>query len=74
MNMQFANGVCATFTVTAFTQECCRTMRAMGSLGELEIDMLRNRVMLRRLGSPSRSSSWTSSPTALPGTAAAMTG
>lgn len=50
--MQFANGVCATFTVTAFTQECCRTMRAMGSLGELEIDMLRNRVMLRRFGQP----------------------
>lgn len=52
VNMQFANGVCATFTVTAFTQECCRTMRAMGSLGELEIDMLRNRVMLRRFGQP----------------------
>lgn len=50
VNMQFANGVCATFTVAAFTQECCRTMRAMGSLGELEIDMLKNRVMLRRFG------------------------
>lgn len=52
VNMQFANGVCATFTVTAFTQDCCRTMRAMGSLGELEIDMLQNRVMLRRFGQP----------------------
>lgn len=50
VSMAFANGVCATFTVTAFTADCCRSLRAMGSLGELEIDMLNNRVRLRPFG------------------------
>lgn len=50
VSMAFENGVCATFTVTAFTAECCRSLRAMGSLGELEIDMLNNRIMVRRFG------------------------
>lgn len=52
VSMAFANGVCATFTVTAFTADCCRSLRAMGSLGELEIDMLQNCIFLRPFGRP----------------------
>lgn len=52
VSMAFANGVCATFTVTAFTADCRRSLRAMGSLGELEIDMLQNCIFLHPFGRP----------------------
>lgn len=42
--MQYANGVDATMTVSAFTSEVTRTIHLMGSLGEIEGDFLRNEI------------------------------
>lgn len=52
VNMTFANGVCATFTMTAFTETCRRTIKLTGTLGELEGDMEANTIRLRRFGQP----------------------
>ena len=50
--MSFASGATATFTMTAFTQRCYRTVRIMGTMGELEGDMLSDRITVRRFGEP----------------------
>ena len=48
----FANGVCATFTMTAFTDTSRRTIKLTGTLGELEGDLEANTIRLRRFGQP----------------------
>ena len=52
VNLEFANNIHATFTMTAFTQDCHRTIKATGTLGEVEGDMERNTLVLRRFGRP----------------------
>ena len=52
VNLEFANNIHATFTMTAFTQDCHRTIKATGTLGEVEGDMERNTLTLRRFGKP----------------------
>lgn len=52
VNMVFANGVCATFTMTAFTETCRRTIKLTGTLGELEGDLEANTIRLCRFGQP----------------------
>lgn len=52
VSMSFASGATATFTMTAFTQRCYRTVRIMGTMGELEGDMLSDRITVRRFGEP----------------------
>jgi len=42
--MSFENGVNATFTLTAFTQECTRIIRILGSKGEIYGDMDANKI------------------------------
>ena len=54
VNALFANGVCATFTMTAFTETCRRTIKLTGTLGELEGDLEANTIRLRRFGQPER--------------------
>ena len=48
----FANGVCATFTMTAFTDTSRRTIKLTGTLGELEGDLEANTIRVRRFGQP----------------------
>lgn len=44
VNMEFENEVTAVFTMSAFTQECSRTIKLMGTLGEIRGAMEKNEV------------------------------
>lgn len=52
VNLEFANHIHATFTMTAFTQDCHRTIKLTGTRGELEGDMEQNTLHLRPFGKP----------------------
>ncbi len=52
VNLEFANNIHATFTMTAFTQECHRTIKVTGTLGDVEGDMEENCLRLHRFGRP----------------------
>ena len=52
VNLAFANQVYATFTMTAFTDTCRRTIKLTGTLGELDGDLETNTLRLRRFGQP----------------------
>ena len=52
VNMEFEDGITATFTMSAFTQTCHRTVKVMGTLGEIEGDLEDNKLVLRRFGQP----------------------
>ena len=52
VNMEFADGVVGTFTMSAFTQDCYRTICLMGSMGEIEGNLEENAVYVRRFGQP----------------------
>ncbi|MEG0649409.1 MAG: Gfo/Idh/MocA family oxidoreductase [Oscillospiraceae bacterium] len=48
--MEFESNITATFTMSAFTQTCHRTISVMGTLGEIEGDLEENTLLLRRFG------------------------
>ncbi|MDD3334219.1 MAG: Gfo/Idh/MocA family oxidoreductase [Eubacteriales bacterium] len=50
VNMEFAGGITATFTTTAFTDACHRTIKITGTMGEVEGDLEENKLSLRRFG------------------------
>lgn len=50
VNLDFENGVTASFTLSAFSQECHRTLLVTGSHGEIFGDMEENKVTLHRFG------------------------
>ncbi len=52
VNMEFEGGVTAVFTMSAFTNRCYRTIKIMGTLGEIEGDLDTNTLVLRRFGQP----------------------
>ena len=52
VNLEFEGNIHATFTMTAFTQNCHRTIKVTGTLGEIEGDMEKNVLTLRRFGRP----------------------
>ena len=52
VSLEFENNIHATFTMTAFTELCRRTIRITGTLGEIEGDMTENKFILRRFGQP----------------------
>ena len=52
VNLEFANHIHATFTMTAFTQDCHRTIKITGTRGEIQGDMEENVLYLRRFGQP----------------------
>ena len=52
VNLEFANNIHATFTMSAFTQDCHRTIKATGTMGEIEGDMEQNVLHLRPFGKP----------------------
>lgn len=54
VNLEFEGGICATFTMTAFTEEFRRTIKLTGTRGEMEGDMDANTICLRPFGGPAR--------------------
>ena len=50
VNMEFEGGITATFNLSAFTQDCYRTIRVMGAMGEIEGNLDENAVWVRRFG------------------------
>ncbi|MFD0715966.1 Gfo/Idh/MocA family protein [Paenibacillus sp. GCM10027626] len=50
VNMLFDNEVTAAFTMSAFTQECSRTIKLMGTRGEIRGAMEKNEIELIRFG------------------------
>ena len=52
VNLEFQDNIHATFTMTAFTQDCHRTIKVTGTMGEIEGDMEKNALILRRFGRP----------------------
>jgi predicted dehydrogenase len=51
VNMEFANEVTAVFTMSAFTKECTRTIKLMGTKGEIRASMEKQEIELIRFGS-----------------------
>lgn len=52
VNMEFEDGITATFSLSAFTQGCYRTIYLMGTMGEIEGNLEENVVYLRPFGKP----------------------
>lgn len=50
VNLEFADNITATFTMTAFTMDCHRTIKATGTLGEAEGDLEDNKIIVRTFG------------------------
>ena len=50
VSMEFENNIHATFTMTAFTDQCHRTIKLTGTRGEIEGDMETNTLTVRRFG------------------------
>jgi hypothetical protein len=44
VNFEFANQVTAAFTMCAYTQECSRTIKLMGTLGEIRGNIEKNEI------------------------------
>ena len=49
-NLLFEDGATLSFTMCAFTEDCFRTFKAMGTQGELEGDTRSNLIRVRRFG------------------------
>ena len=54
VNMLFEGGLTASFTVSAFTETCHRTIKLTGTKGEIEGDMAKNALTVRLFGGPER--------------------
>lgn len=52
VNMEFEDGITASFTMSAFTQNCYRTICIMGSHGEISGNLEENVVYVRKFGQP----------------------
>lgn len=52
INLQFEDGATMSFTMCAFTQDCYRYFKAMGTKGEIEADMKSNKIHIRVFGQP----------------------
>ena len=50
VNLEFQNKIHATFTMTAFTESCHRTIKITGTLGDVEGDMEENVLRLHPFG------------------------
>lgn len=48
VNLEFANGVAASLTMSAFSQQCSRSLKLMGSKGEMVCDLEENTIALTR--------------------------
>ncbi len=52
VNLEFENTGTASFVMTAFTQDCNRTLKIMGTRGELIGDMEKNEIVYQVFGAP----------------------
>lgn len=52
VDLEFEGGITASFTLSAFSQECHRTLVVTGSQGEIHGDVEENRITLQRFGHP----------------------
>lgn len=52
LNMVFEDGATMNFTMSAFSEKCYRYFKAMGTNGEIEADMLSNKIRVRVFGQP----------------------
>lgn len=50
VNLEFEDGVTATFSLAAFSADCHRTIYAMGTLGEIRGDAEENTIVLHQFG------------------------
>lgn len=50
VNLEFANGVTASFTLSAFTHDMSRTLKLMGTEGEIRAHLGKNEVTIHRFG------------------------
>lgn len=50
--LEFEGGVTASFSVSAFTEKCYRTIKLMGTMGEIEGSMEAQTITVRRFGRP----------------------
>jgi len=50
VNLEFENNVHATFTMTAFTEQCRRTIKLTGTKGEIDGDLEHNTLTVYRFG------------------------
>jgi predicted dehydrogenase len=51
VSMEFENEITAVFTMSAFTEKTNRTLKLMGTLGEIRATMETNEIEIRRFGS-----------------------
>ena len=54
VNLELEDGVVATHTMTAFTANCCRQLKIMGTLGQIQADMSTNEIYLWPFGGEQR--------------------
>lgn len=52
VDLEFEGGITASFSVSAFTEKCYRTIRLMGTMGEIEGSMEQQKIVVRRFGRP----------------------
>ncbi len=50
VSLELEDGIVASHVMTAFTAECCRQLKIMGTLGQIEADMGRNEVWVHPFG------------------------
>ena len=51
-NLLMEDGTTISFTMCAFTEDCYRYFKAMGTKGEIEADMKSNLIRIREFGKP----------------------
>ena len=51
-NMEFEDGITVSFTLTAFSNACHRTIRILGTEGEIQADIHQNKILFQRFGQP----------------------
>lgn len=51
VSMEFEHDITAVFTMSAFTEKCNRTLKLMGTEGEIRATMETNEIQVRRFGS-----------------------
>lgn len=51
VSMEFEHEITAVFTMSAFTEKCNRTLKLMGTEGEIRATMETNEIQIRRFGS-----------------------
>lgn len=54
VNMEFEKNITVTFTMTAFTEICHRTIKVTGTMGDVEGDLDESKLYLHRFGHPER--------------------